>query len=70
MFMRYCGGGPGHLGHPTCTTAWKLHPSAPAQQVRVQTHDKDGVEGDSPSPPEGDLDNYTPGLSDSDIYLE
>lgn len=24
MFMRYCGGGPGYFGVPTCSTAWRI----------------------------------------------
>jgi hypothetical protein len=70
MFMRYCGGGPGHLGLPTCTIAWKARPSAPPQQARVQSQEGEDGDGDSSSPPEGDVDDYAPGLSDSDIYLE
>jgi hypothetical protein len=24
MFMRYCGGGPGHTAHPNCEIAWGI----------------------------------------------
>jgi hypothetical protein len=36
----------------------------------VQMREEDEAEGNSSSPPEGDLDDYNPGLGDSDIYLE
>ena len=33
--MRYCGGGPGHQGVPTCALAWNLHPRSPPQQPDI-----------------------------------
>jgi hypothetical protein len=39
MFMRYCGGGPGHRGMPTCMIAWNPIPKAARQQSTISVTD-------------------------------
>jgi hypothetical protein len=74
MFMRYCGGGPGHLNIPTCVTAWSPQSSSLAQQNSVPASSQLGqyrsVEASSSSSEGEDSADYAPGLSDSEIYLE
>jgi hypothetical protein len=39
MFMRYCGGGPGHLGVPVCDLAWRIqHPAPTVEEIQAPDH--------------------------------
>lgn len=71
MFMRYCGGGPGYFGVPTCSTAWRIGidtenstptPSLPNSNDVGQLSDDSGEEtGVPPSVPlSPSLHHYLP----------
>jgi hypothetical protein len=69
MFMRYCGGGPGHSGLPTCSIAWGLTTEPQIQPVNSALPDC-AQDEDSPSESENDDNgsNYEP--NPFDLLLE
>jgi hypothetical protein len=69
MFMRYCGGGPGHHGMPTCTIAWNPRPKAPCQQSTASINVVPPEEISS-SEPENEDDGSDFELEALDLLLE
>lgn len=42
MFMRYCGGGPGHIGLPSCDIAWGFEAlSKPSENINAEQTEVD-----------------------------
>jgi len=64
MFMRYCGGGPGHHGVPTCALAWKLHPNLLPQQSNCNAAPPVEDDASSESESEDDASDFEPDALD------
>jgi hypothetical protein len=69
MFMRYCGGGPGHHGMPICMIAWNPMPKAPHQHNTLIT-DATPLEEISSSEPENEDDGSDFEPEALDLLLE
>ncbi len=60
MFMRYCGGGPGHAGIPICSIAWKIAPPPPVDAPPIVPDVPQQTQEESSSDDDGDESDFMP----------
>ncbi len=68
MFMRYCGGGPGHACIPTCSIAWQLAPTIVNATIQAsETVMLPQADAESSSSEDNNGSDYEPDLDELEL---